>query len=251
VELAEHLSKPDEHLSADVAAAYDHAHSSRFESADVGPTVDMLVELAGQGSAVEFAIGTGRIGLPLAERGVTVYGIDFSEAMLAELAQKSGSEQITLTTGDMTTTQVCDDASLVYLVFNTIGNLRTQAAQVACFRNAAAHLAPAGRFVIEVGVPQIQRLPVGETIMPFDVSKQHLGFNEYIDQVNQIVVSHHYYFDSDQARTLSGAFRYAWPAELDLMAQLAGMELEHRWADWNRTTFDGDSPRHVSVWRMP
>jgi hypothetical protein len=151
----------------------------------------------------------------------------------------------------MTTTQVCTDASLVYLVFNTITNLRTQGLQVACFRNAAAHLARGGCFVVETGVPQLGRLAAGETIHPFDVSPRHLGFDEYVDRVNQISISHHYFIDGDRVRTTSGAFRYVWPAELDLMAELAGMEFESRWADWHRQPFTGDSPSHVSVWRKP
>ena len=153
------------------------------------------------------------------------------------------------TSGDMTTTQVCDDAALVYLVFNTIGNLRTQAEQVACFRNARAHLRPGGRFVIEVVVPQIHRVAAGETVLPYVVSPDHLGLVDYVDRVNQVLISHHYYIDGERSRSLSGAFRYVWPSELDLMAQLAGMELEHRWCDWKRGEFTADSPRHVSVWR--
>lgn len=246
--MVDHLSVPDQHLDPGVAANYDRAVDSRFEPGLVARAVAVLTDLANGGSAVEFAIGTGRLALPLREAGVPVSGIDASQPMLDELAKKPGADRVPVTLGDMTKAQITDDAKLVYLVFNTIGNLRTQAAQVDCFRNAASHLAPGGRFLIETNVPQLASLPPGETIRPFDVSQTHLGFDEFIDPVHQIVVSHHYYIDGDRARTLSGAFRYVWPSELDLMAQLAGMELESRWADWDRSPFTADSPSHVSVW---
>ena len=242
---------PDQHLDRLVASTYDRTVAERFEPDHIEPTVALLAELAAGGSAVEFAIGTGRIALPLAVAGVAVQGIDVSAPMVAQLRAKPGGDDIEVTIGDMTTTQVCDDAALVYLVFNTIGNLRTQQAQVACFANAAAHLAPGGCFVIETGVPQLHRLPPGETIRPFELSPEHLGFDEYIDRVDQILVSHHYRIHGDRVRHTAGAFRYVWPAELDLMAQLAGMELEARWADWRRTPFTGDAAAHVSVWRLP
>lgn len=245
----DYLSQSDPHLAPAVAAVYDDAHADRFTAEAVLPAVDFLADLAGDGTAVEFAVGTGRIALPLSETINPVFGIDFSEAMLSELRKKDGTERITLTTGDMTTTRLCTDATLVYLVFNTIGNLRSQELQVACFRNAAAHLAPGGRFVIETGVPQLHCLPTGESIRPFDVSPHHLGFEEYVDRVKQISISHHYFIDGDRVRTGSPSFRYVWPSELDLMAQLAGMTLEGRWADWQRSPFTGDSPAHVSVWR--
>ena len=251
METPAYLTKPDEHLRPDVAEVYDQGHADRFAEEDVGPAVEVLAELAGDGVAVEFAIGTGRLGLPLSQRGIQLHGIDFSEPMLAQLREKPGADQISLTTGDMSTTQVCRDAAVVYLVFNTIGNLRTQDGQVACFRNAAAHLAPGGRFVIEVGVPQVHRLAAGETAMPFHLSEGHLGFDEYVDQVTQVLVSHHYYFDGDRSRRLSGAFRYVWPSELDLMAQLAGLEFESRWSSWDKEPFTSDSSAHVSVWRKP
>lgn len=251
VSASDYLSKPDAHLDPSVAAVYDAAHADRFTPSVVGPAVEFLADLAEGGAAVEFAVGTGRLALPLSEIVDSVHGIDFSEAMLAELRKKEGAERVALTVGDMTTTQVSSDATLVYLAFNTIGNLRTQQQQVDCFRNAAAHLAPGGCFVIETGVPQLHRLPAGESIRPFDVSPHHLGFDEYVDRVNQISISHHYYIDGDRVRTGSPSFRYVWPSELDLMAQLAGMTLEDRWADWRRSPFTGDSPAHVSVWRKP
>lgn len=247
----DYLTAPDQHLDPNVAAGYDAAVSDRFGADAVAAAVEVLTELAGDGRAAEFAVGTGRIALPLAATGVDVLGIDVSEPMLNELRKKPGADRISLTVGDMTETQVCSDASLVYLVFNTIGNLRSQRLQVACFRNAAAHLRPGGRFVIENGVPRLRRLPVGESILPFDVSPHHLGFDEYRDLVEQILVSHHYFVDGDRVRTVVGAFRYVWPSELDLMAELAGLTLEARWSSWERTPFTGESPSHVSVWRKP
>ncbi len=211
----------------------------------------IFVALAGGEKAVEFAVGTGRLALPLAERGVTVLGIDFSEPMVSELRKKPGADRVAVTIGDMTSASVCSDAALVYLVFNTITNLRTQAQQVECFRNAARHLRSGGCFLVENGVPQLQQLPPGETIRPFDVSPHHLGFDEYMNPVDQISVSHHYFIDGDRVRRVSGAFRYVWPSELDLMGQLAGLRLESRWADWLRSPFDADSRSHVSVWRKP
>lgn len=247
----DHLAHPDEHLDPSVAATYDEAVAERFTAAAIEPTVAVLAELANGGSAIEFAVGTGRVALPLAAAGVAVHGIDFSEPMLAELRRKPGADAVAVTHGDMTTSRVGNDAALVYLVFNTITNLRSQELQVACFRNAAGHLQPGGCFVVETGVPQLHRLPPGEAIRPFDVSPSHLGFEEYVDPVNQLSVSHHYYIDGDRVRTLSGVFRYVWPSELDLMAQLAGLELENRWADWQRAPFTGDSTAHVSIWRKP
>lgn len=245
----EYLSTPDAHLDPVVAASYDSSDSGRFSTVEIDRVVDFLRSLPGSGPAVEFAVGTGRIAIPLAETGMVVHGIDFSEPMLTQLRNKPGSHNVNSVHGDMTSTQLCDDASLVYLVFNTIMNLRTQSQQVDCFRNAAAHLAPGGSFVIETVVPELHSLPPGETIRPFDISPDHLGFDEYVDLVNQISISHHYFIDGTQVRTSSPAFRYVWPSELDLMAQLAGMTLTERWADWDRSRFTGDSGSHVSVWK--
>lgn len=246
---ADHLSRPDQHLDPEVAAHYDDAAAERFGPDAIEPAVAVLAELAGDGVAVEFAVGTGRLALPLVAAGIPVHGIDISEPMLAQLRDKPGAEHLSVTAGDMTETRVCSDATVVYLVFNTIGNLRTQEQQVACFRNAAAHLRPGGRFVIENGVPKLHQLPPGETIRPFEVSPHHLGFDEYVDRVDQVFVSHHYFIEGDRVRSVSGAFRYVWPSELDLMAELAGMTLEARWAGWNRDLFTSESPSHVSVWR--
>lgn len=245
------LSAPDAHVDPVVAAAYDDVHGAHYDPALIQASVDVLAELAGDGPAVEFAIGTGRLALPLAETGVVVHGMDISEPMLEHLRNKPGAERINAVQGDMTSLQVCTNASLAYLVFNTVMNLRTQDEQVACFGNAAAHLRSGGRFLVETMVPELRRLPPGETVRPFDVSADHLGFEEYVDFVEQISISHHYHVDGDRVRVNSPAFRYVWPSELDLMAKLAGMQLESRWANWQREPFTGDSRAHVSVWLKP
>jgi SAM-dependent methyltransferase len=238
---------PEDYFGERVAAEYDD-DAVMFDPAVVDPVVDFLVELAGDGAALELGIGTGRIALPLARRGIPVHGIDLSEAMVARLRAKPGAEDIDATIGDFATTRVERTFSLAYLVFNTIGNLTTQDEQVACFRNAADHLEPGGCFVIEVGVPDLQRLPYGETFRPFDVSETHLGIDEY-DVANQGLISHHYSRAADGRFELSSIpFRYVWPSELDLMARLAGMTLWERWAGWKREPFTSDSTKHVSVW---
>jgi SAM-dependent methyltransferase len=234
---------------ADIAANYDHDSADMFAPAILTPTVNFLAHLAGTGPALEFAIGTGRVAIPLMQRGVSVTGIELSEHMLATLHAKVSAEQLPTVRGDMASTVVPGQFSLVYLVWNSISNLRTQPEQVDCFRNAARHLTPGGRFVIELWVPPLRRLPPGQIAVPFDVSDGHLGFDTY-DVVTQQCTSHHYRRDADGTlRYDSGNFRYIWPAECDLMAQLAGMVLEERVEDWNRTPFDADSEKHISVWR--
>lgn len=231
-----------------VASSYDDDEADMFAPAVLGPTVDRLVELADGGPVLEFAVGTGRVAIPLAARRVAVSGIDVSEPMLARLRAKPGA--VAASVGDVTSTRVEGSFGLVYLVFNTIMNLTTQADQVATFRNAAAHLRAGGRFVVEVMVPALQKLAPGERLVAFAATPEHLGVDEY-DVATQRMWSHHHRLVGGRVRTDSTAFRYVWPAELDLMAQLAGMALEHRWADWQRSPFTGDSTSHVSVWRTP
>jgi SAM-dependent methyltransferase len=242
--------RDDGYFDERVASRYDESAADMFDAATLEPAVDLLAELAGEGPALEFGIGTGRVALPLAARGVRVQGIDLSNAMIARLHAKSGGDAIGVTIGDFSTTRVDGSFSLVYLVFNTIENLTTQAGQVACFRNAAAHLRPGGRFVIEVGVPELQRLPPGETVRPFLVRDDRWGFDEY-DVANQGLVSHHFELVDGRIERLSIPFRYVWPAELDLMAELAGMRLLDRWSGWDRAPFTSDSGSHVSVWKRP
>lgn len=220
-----------------------------FSPEVVGPTVDFLADLAGAGAALEFAVGTGRIGLPLAARGVPVSGIELSAPMVDQLRRKPGGAEMPVMVGDMATTRVPGTFSLVFLVWNSISNLRTQDEQVECFRNAARHLMTGGRFVVELWVPELRRLPEGQSVAVGSHTPNHLVFDEF-DLVTQSCTSHHYHHNDDgTVRYDSGRFRYAWPAELDLMARLAGMTLESRFADWTRSPFDSESQSHVSVWR--
>jgi SAM-dependent methyltransferase len=240
----------DGYFDERVAARYDESVAGMFDEATIEAAVAFLAELAGDGRALELGIGTGRIALPLAQRGVRVSGIDMSRAMVARLRAKPGSEDIAVMIGDFATTTVDGAFSLAYLVFNTISNLTTQAAQVACFRNVAAQLEPGGCFVIEVGVPGLRRLPPGESIRAFHLSETRWGIDEY-DVATQGLTSHHFEIVDGTLERLSVPFRYAWPAELDLMAQLAGMHLRERWSGWEREPFTSESRKHVSVWEKP
>lgn len=238
----------ENHFGEDVAARYDDVSPAMFDPAVLGPTVDVLAELAGDGAALELAIGTGRVALPLAARGVPVSGIELSPAMAERLAAKDVEQRIDVTIGDMATTRVGGSFRLVYLVFNTIGNLTTQDQQVACFANAAAHLEPGGCFVIEVVVPDLRRLPPGEDARVFTHAKGYVGYDRYTDLVAQQATSHHFVAGTSGVRELTTPFRFVWPSELDLMARLAGLSLCDRWAGWDRSPFTGDSTSHVSIW---
>jgi len=248
------MNDEDGYFGEDVAASYDDGFEGQFDPAVIDITAGTLAELAGgaadsgHGRALEFAIGTGRVALPLAARGVEVHGIDLSRAMVARMAAKPGGAAIPVTIGDFTATRVEGTFSLVYLVFNTIMNVTTQDAQVACFRNAAAHLEPGGCFVVEVGVPELRRLPPGQSAVPFQVSETGWAFDLY-DTATQAMSSN--YVTADGGRFRSIPFRYVWPAELDLMAQLAGMRPYDRWAGWAREPFTSESGQHVSVWVKP
>jgi SAM-dependent methyltransferase len=233
-----------------VAARYDESAADMFDPAVVNPVVDFLMPLAGGGCALELGIGTGRIALPLAQRGVPVHGIELSNAMVARLRAKPGSEDIGVTIGDFATTSVDGEFSVAYVVFNTFMNLTTQAAQVACFRSVASHLDPGGCFVIEVAVPGLRLLPPGEKIRAFHVSETRWGFDEY-DVARQGLTSHHFEVVDGRLERLSIPFRDVWPSELDLMAQLAGMRLRERWGGWKREPFTGESRKHVSIWEKP
>jgi SAM-dependent methyltransferase len=240
----------DGYFGEGVAATYDESEDQMFRPDVIGPTVDFLAELAGGGRALELGIGTGRIALPLAARGVDVHGIDLSKAMVARLRAKPGGDEVAVTIGDFATTRVDGRFRLAYVVFNTIMNLTTQAAQVDCFGNVAAHLEPGGRFVLEVGVPDLRRLPPGERFVVFDGGPTHWGVDEY-DVANQGLISHHFQGIGDRFEKSSGPFRYVWPAELDLMARMAGLQLSERWAGWKREPFTSESRQHVSVWQKP
>jgi SAM-dependent methyltransferase len=233
------------------ARRYDTPGTGMFAPEVLGPTVDRLAELAGAGRALEFAIGTGRVAVPLAQRGVPVTGIELSGPMLEQLRAKADETAIPVVAGDMATTQAPGTYTLVYLVYNTISNLLTQGEQVACFRNAARHLTPGGRFVIELWVPELRKLPPGQAGIVSDVEPGYFILDTY-DVLHQHVVSHHFTFGTDkQARLSRSPHGYIWPSELDLMAQLAGFELEARYADWAGAEFTAESPSHVSVYRLP
>ncbi len=239
---------PDDIWDDATARSYDATHAARFDPEEVAATVDFLSEYANDGTALEFAVGTGRIAIPLAERGIEVEGIELSPAMVDELRRRDVDERIAVTIGDMATTRLDRGFGLVYLVFNTITNLLTQAEQVACFRNAAAHLDVGGHFVIEVGIPPLQRLPQGETLAADLVADDHLAITEY-DVVDQSMVSHHAWTVDGAPARFTSQHRYVFPSELDLMAQLAGMTLANRWSSWRREPFTAASAAHVSVWR--
>jgi SAM-dependent methyltransferase len=244
------VDSEDGYFDEPVAARYDESYPEMFNPEVVDPVVDLLAELAGDGRALEFAIGTGRIALPLAKRGVPVHGIELSNAMASRLLEKPGAEEVGVTIGSYTDATADGTFSVVYLVFNTIMNVTSQAEQVATFRNAAAHLESGGCFVIEVMVPDLQRLPPGETARPFNFSKEHVGLDEY-DVADQGLRSHHYTLVDGKYEYLTMPFRYAWPAEFDLMAELAGMTLRDRWSGWKREPFTSESRKHVSVWEKP
>jgi SAM-dependent methyltransferase len=235
----------------EAAAGYDDDPRSLFDPYVLEPTVELLADLAGDGAALEFAVGTGRVALPLAARGIPVSGIELSTPMAARLRAKDEAHRIEVTIGDMATTRVDGTFRLVYLVFNGIGLLTTQDEQVACFANAAAHLEPGGLFLIEVGVPDLRRLPPGEDARVFAHSPGYVGYDRYTDLVAQQAMSHHFVADGSDVREHKTPFRYVWPSELDLMAKLADMSLRYRWAWWDRSPFTGDSPAHVSVWEKP
>lgn len=230
-----------------VASAYDDPESEMFDAEVVGAAVDLIESLAGTGRALELGIGTGRIAIPLGARGVPVVGIDLSVAMVNQLRGKPGGADIPVSMGDFATTRVDGTFSIAYLVFNTIMNLTTQEAQVQCFRNVSRHLEVGGTFVIECMVPELRKLPPGSTAVPFHVSESRWGIDEY-DVANQGLTSHHLQAADGRATHTSIPFRYVWPAELDLMARLAGMALRGRWSGWTREPFTSESAQHISVW---
>ena len=240
----------DGHFGEEIASGYDASFGEEFDPAVIAATAEFLAAQARGGRALELGVGTGRIALPLSARGVPVLGIDLSRAMVERLRAKPGGDAIEVTIGDFATARVAGSFSLVYLVFNTIENLTTQDEQVACFANAAAHLAPGGRFVIECAIPDLRALPRGERAVVFDLSEEHWGIDEY-DVATQGLVSHHFSRVGDGVEYSSGPFRYVWPSELDLMARLAGMSLVERWSGWRREPFTNESRKHVSVWEKP
>lgn len=236
----------------DDAEHYDELSADMFTPDVLDPAVDFLARLAGSGPALEFAVGTGRVAVPLVARGIPVTGIELSAPMAERLRRKVSEDKLPVFIGDMATTTVPRGPfTLVYVLWNSIGNVRTQDEQVEVFRNAARHLAPGGRFVIELWIPGIRRFPPGQAAVPFDVSERHVGFDTY-DMATQQGTSHHYRRAADGTATYGFSnFRYIWPAECDLMARLAGLIFEQRVAGWDGAPFTNDSESHVSVWRKP
>jgi SAM-dependent methyltransferase len=239
---------PESRFDEWIAQRYDTLWPELLDPSLLDAAVDLLADLACGDAVLEFGIGTGRLAVPLSQRGIHVHGIELSPAMVAALRMKPGAREIGVTIGDFATVKVDETFALAYLARNTITNLTTQDEQVACFRNAAAHLKPGGRFVIENYIPQLQRLPPGATSVLFSATPTHVGFEEY-DIAAQVAVSHHYWVVDGEFRTFSSPHRYLWPSELDLMARLAGMTLRHRWGGWNREPFTSESRSHVSVWQ--
>jgi SAM-dependent methyltransferase len=244
------MTDSDSHFGKKLAAHYDDSSAGMFAADAVDPAVELLAGLAGLGQALELGIGTGRIALPLTRRGVPVHGIDLSRAMVARLRAKPGGDAIPVVIGDFATARVQGTFTLAYLVFNTIMNLTSQQAQVDCFANVARHLEPGGCFVIEVGVPELRRLPPGQSVVPFRVGPDGWAYDVY-DPATQGMSSNYVEITDGRGELTSIPFRYVWPSELDLMAQLAGLRRRDRWADWNRAPFTGDSEKHISVWEKP
>ncbi|MGB8361601.1 MAG: class I SAM-dependent methyltransferase [Acidimicrobiia bacterium] len=237
----------ENHFDEDVAERYDESTVEMFDPTVVGSVVDFIAEQARRGAALEFGVGTGRIAIPLAAKGVPLTGIDLSQAMIDRLQAKPGGRDIEVVVGDMTSTRATGVFSVVFLVFNTIMNLTTQSEQVACLRNAASHLGPGGRFIVEVMVPALRLLPPGQRHVVFHSDEGEWGIDEY-NVVTQGLISHHIEVVDAEVRRHSIPFRYVWPSELDLMAEMAGMRLRERYATWSRGQFTHESRQHVSVW---
>jgi SAM-dependent methyltransferase len=244
------MDDQDGYFGESVAKAYDQSTSKMFDSGVIAQTVDFLESLADGGRALELGIGTGRIALPLAQRGIEVHGIELSQAMVDQMRTKPGGDAIDVAIGDFATTKVDGTFSVAFLVYNTIMNLTTQAEQVACFRNAAEHLEPGGCFVIEVLIPELRRLPYGQNVVPYNVSSTGWAFDVY-DVATQATTSNYINVVDGRGSYRSIPFRYVWPSELDLMAQLAGLRLRERWDGWTREPFTHESRQHVSVWEKP
>ena len=233
-----------------IAEFYDATSTEMYNPAVLDPAVDFLADLnekVGGGRVLELGIGTGRVGLPLSQRGIDLHGIEISADMVAQLKAKPGADRVGVTVGDFATAKVEGAFTLALLVFNTISNLLTQDEQVECFKNVAEHLAPGGCFVVELWIPELQKLVPGERIRAFTATSKRLGFDEY-DVAAQRVTSHHYWLNGDRLASFSSHHRYLWPSELDLMARLAGLTLRERWGDWDRQAFTSESAKHISVW---
>jgi SAM-dependent methyltransferase len=231
----------------DVAEIYDAIYADLAEPSVVDPIVDLLAQLVGDGAALEFAVGTGRVALPLSARGIAVQGIELSPDMADQLRGKPGADTVPVTIGDMTTTRLSGRFELVYLVANSIMNVTTQEEQIAVFSNAAAHLVSGGHFVIELIVPQLRRVPLSEAAWVFRLDPDHVGIETFDDVVGQVAWSHHWMEVDGRLVRHAAPYRYIWPSELLLMANIAGFELQDRWGDWDRSPFTSESAKRVTV----
>jgi SAM-dependent methyltransferase len=236
---------------AELAEAYDTVYAAQFDPAVLDPMVAALAELAGNGLALELAVGTGRVALALRRRGVPVHGIELSPHMAEQLRAKPGADAVPVVVGDMTSTRVPGSFRLVYLVANTIMNVTTQDDQLAVFANAAAHLEPGGCFVVQVIVPQLRTVPPGQVGRVFTLRPEHVGVETFDDTVGQIAWSHHWMDVDGRMVHHAAPYRYVWPSELDLMARLAGLRPRERWAGWDRAPFTADSTSQVAVFQKP
>jgi SAM-dependent methyltransferase len=227
-----------------IAHLYDEWYGN-YEAA----TVEALVELAGGGRVLELGIGTGRIALPLQEEGVEVHGIDASKAMLARLQVKPGGERIPTTIGNFADVDIEGEFSLIFVLFNTFFALLTQDEQVRCFANVARHLSKDGKFVMETFVPDMTRFDSGQSVRAIDVGLDGVKMDvSELDFMNQRIKSQHVVISQDAVTLYPVKLRFAWPSELDLMAQLAGLRLEDRWSNWERAPFTSESTKHISVY---
>lgn len=231
----------------DIAEVYDTVNAAKFDEAVLRPMVDLLAELASDGPAIEFAVGTGRVALPLSKRGIPVSAIELSPHMAERMRAKPGADAVPVTIGNITTTRVPGTFALVYLVASTLMNVTTQDEQVSVFANAAAHLPPGGYFVVELIVPQLRAVPRGEIGRIFVLEGHHVGIETFDDLVGQIAWSHHWMEVQGRLVRHSAPYRFVWPSELELMARLAGLRLRNRWADWDRSPFTSNSTRQVAV----
>jgi len=227
-----------------VAEIYDDWYQGYEEAA-----IDRLVELSNGGRALELGIGTGRIAIPLHQRGIEVHGIDASTAMVTKLHQKSGGEQILVTMGSFATLPVAGSYSLVYVLFNTFYALLTQDEQVNCFESVAKHLESGGVFVLEVFMPDLKRYRGWQTVSAIEVEEGQVRIDAtQIDPTTQTLISQHIVLSEQGVRLYPVRLRYAYPSELDLMARLAGLRLLQRWGNWKRDPFTMDSTKHISVY---
>lgn len=229
-----------------IASVYDDLYAGYDENA-----IHTLVTLAQGGQALEFGIGTGRIALPLQSMGVEVHGIDASQAMIARLRSKPGGERVNVALGDFSEVDMQRKYALVYVMFNTIFGPLTQEDQIRCFENAARHLAPGGVFAIEAFVPDLKRFTDGQSLRVIDLDNTTLQMDAaQVDIPRQLITAQHVHLSAQGIQIYPVRLRFIWPAEMDLMARLAGLRLRNRWGGWEQSAFTADSPRHISLYEL-